>query len=100
MIPLTHSESDANEESLQLDKAIGEYLQLVDDGHTVDRAGFIAKRPEIAEKLREYFQTEDAMVNLAGSDASANGQVSTNSLNTKTAALLRLASQSSSRLDC
>lgn len=49
--------------------ALADYLRRGDRGEQVDREAFLADYPEVAEDLRSYFATADALERMAGPTA-------------------------------
>lgn len=51
--------SSSDSSSSRFDQVLADYLRRCDDGEDVDREAFIAKHPDLADELREYFETEE-----------------------------------------
>src|SRR6266540_5777188 len=48
----------------RLEEVLGEYMQCLDRGETVDREQLLARHPELAEELRSYFADSDEVERL------------------------------------
>src|SRR5689334_8372165 len=57
------SEPDNARQGL-LEQVLGEYMQRLDRGETVDREQILAQHPELAEELRSYFAGSDEIEQL------------------------------------
>jgi WD40 repeat protein/tRNA A-37 threonylcarbamoyl transferase component Bud32 len=48
----------------QLEEVLGDYMQRLDRGETVDREQILARHPELADQLRSYFAGSDELEQL------------------------------------
>src|SRR5262249_2599680 len=76
MIP---SSSPDSSRERRLEEVLGEYLQRLDGGESVDREQLVARHPELAEELRSYFAGGDQVERLgrqgaAGAPAPPSGR--------------------------
>jgi WD40 repeat protein/tRNA A-37 threonylcarbamoyl transferase component Bud32 len=55
-----------DESKSQFDQVLAEYLRRIDAGEDIGHEQFIAEHPDVADSLREYFETADQLDQLAG----------------------------------
>src|SRR4051812_6842164 len=55
------SRLEGEDHSVALNRVIAEYIQACDLGHAPDRAEILARHPELASELRQFFSQRDWM---------------------------------------
>jgi eukaryotic-like serine/threonine-protein kinase len=64
-----------NRQELQFGKALAEYLRRADGGEVIDRSQFLAEHADVADLLREYFESADEISSLTTENHISNTEV-------------------------
>ncbi|MCA9049646.1 MAG: serine/threonine protein kinase, partial [Planctomycetaceae bacterium] len=73
-------------ETSDADAAIAEYMERTDAGEVVDRTAFAAARPQCAEELTDFFESEDHFIRMAGPLYSETGLAAAPTIDTHASA--------------